>query len=67
MADPLALFKGWLIGAATFLLYMIADKLSPLMSMFIGLAFFVAVPWLVVRSRMFNARNSSHRRSQAHV
>jgi uncharacterized membrane protein YjgN (DUF898 family) len=29
--------------------------------MFVGLAFFVAVPWLVVRSRMFNARNSSHR------
>lgn len=61
LADPLALFKGWLIGAAAFLLYMIANRLSPSMSMFVGLAIFVAVPWLMVRSRMFNARNSSHR------
>jgi uncharacterized membrane protein YjgN (DUF898 family) len=61
LADPLALFKGWIIGAAAFFLYMIANRLGPSISMFVGLAIFVAVPWLVVRSRMFNARNSSHR------
>ena len=61
LADPLALFKGWIIGATAFLLYMTANRLSPSLSMFVGLAIFVAVPWLVVRSRMFNARNSSHR------
>jgi len=61
LADPLALFKGWIIGAVAFLLYMIANRLSPSISMFVGLAIFVAVPWLVVRSHMFNARNSSHR------
>jgi uncharacterized membrane protein YjgN (DUF898 family) len=61
LADPLALFKGWIIGAAAFLLYMIVNRLSPSLNIFVGLAIFVAVPWLVVRSRMFNARNSSHR------
>jgi len=61
LADPIALFKGWVIGAAAFILYMIANRLSPVLSMITGLAIFIAVPWLVVRSRMFNARNSSYR------
>lgn len=61
LADPISLFKGWIIGATAFLLYMIASKVSPVMSMIIGLIIFIAVPWLIVRSRMFNARNSSHR------
>ncbi|HEX9023278.1 MAG TPA: DUF898 family protein [Geobacteraceae bacterium] len=61
LANPLALFKGWIIGATAFLLYMIASRLSPVMSMIVGLVIFIAVPWLVVRSRMFNARNSAHR------
>lgn len=61
LADPLTIFKGWLIGAAAFLLYMTASRVSALLSGIIGLAIFLAVPWLVVRSRMFNARNSAHR------
>ncbi len=61
LADPLALFKGWIIGAVAFLLYISVNQLSPSLNMILGLAFFVAVPWLVVRSRIFNARNSSHR------
>ena len=61
LADPLTIFKGWLIGAAVFLLYMIGQRVSAVLSAVIAQAVFVAVPWLVVRSRMFNARNSSHR------
>jgi uncharacterized membrane protein YjgN (DUF898 family) len=61
LADPLTIFKGWLIGAAAFLLYMIGQQVSVVLSVVIALAVFAAVPWLVVRSRMFNARNSSHR------
>jgi uncharacterized membrane protein YjgN (DUF898 family) len=61
LADPMALFKGWVIGATAFVLYMIGNQVSPTLSMVTGLAIFIAVPWLVVRSRMFNARNSSHR------
>lgn len=61
LADPLALFKGWLIAAGAFILYSIATKVSPLLSGVIALIVFCAFPWLVVRSRIFNAANSSYR------
>ena len=61
LADPLALFKGWLIAAVAFLLYALGTRVSPLLSMAVGLLIFAVFPWLLVRSRMFNAVNSSHR------
>ncbi len=61
LADPLALFKGWLIAAVAFLLYALGSRVSPLLSMVVGLVVFAGFPWLLVRSRMFNAANSSHR------
>lgn len=61
LADPLALFKGWLIAAAAFILYSIGTKISPILSGVIALLVFLAFPWLVVRSRIFNAANSSYR------
>jgi hypothetical protein len=47
-ADPWALFKGWLIGAGAFLLYMIGGSLSPVLGAVIGLILFLCIPWLVV-------------------
>lgn len=61
LADPMALFKGWLIAAVAFLLYALGSRVSPVLSMVVGLLIFAVFPWLVVRSRMFNASNSSHR------
>jgi uncharacterized membrane protein YjgN (DUF898 family) len=61
LADPMALFRGWLIAAAAFVLYMVGSKVSPLLSMVTGGIIFAVFPWLVVRSRMFNATNSAHR------
>lgn len=61
LADPLALFKGWLIAAAAFLLYALGSRVSPLLSAAVGLTIFAGFPWLLVRSRMFNSGNSSHR------
>ncbi|OGT97623.1 MAG: hypothetical protein A2X80_03255 [Geobacteraceae bacterium GWB2_52_12] len=61
LADPLALFKGWVIAAVAFLLYALGSQVSPLLSMVVGLVIFAVFPWLLVRSRMFNACNSSHR------
>ncbi|MBK5276759.1 MAG: DUF898 family protein [Desulfuromonadales bacterium] len=61
LADPMALFKGWLIAATAFILYSIGTKVSPILSGVIALIVFVAFPWLVVRSRIFNAANSSYR------
>lgn len=59
--DPLAILKGWLIGAGIFLVYSFGSQLSPLIGGTFGILFFVAMPWLVVRSRLFNQRNSVHR------
>jgi len=61
LADPLALLKGWLIGAGLFILYFFGSNFSPILSGGIGVLVFVLVPWVVVRSRMFNSRNSAHR------
>ncbi len=61
LADPMALFRGWLIGAAFFILYTIGTRVSPLLASTLGMVFFAAMPWLIVRSKMFNQRNSAHR------
>lgn len=61
LADPMALFRGWLIGAAFFILYTIGTRVSPLLASLLGMIFFAAMPWLIVRSKMFNQRNSAHR------
>lgn len=61
LANPIALLKGWLIGAALFLLYSFGANFSPILSMIVGLLIFVLMPWVIVRSRLFNSRNSAHR------
>ena len=61
LADPMALFKGWLIAAGAFILYSIATNISPILSAVIALVVFLVFPWLLVRSRIFNAANSSYR------
>jgi uncharacterized membrane protein YjgN (DUF898 family) len=61
LADPKALFRGWLIGVLAFLVYTAGTRYAPSISSLLGVAFFFAVPWLVVRSRLFTCRNSSYR------
>jgi len=61
LADPRVLFRGWLIGVLAFLLYTLGTNYSPTLSFAVGALFFAAVPWLVVRSRLFNLRNTSYR------
>lgn len=61
LADPKALFKGWLIGVGALLVYSAAGKIDPLLALVAGAALFLAMPWVIVRSRIFNNRNSSHR------
>lgn len=56
--DPLAIFKGWCIGAGLFVVYSVGAQINPLLSALFGLLIFLAVPWMVVRSRMFNHYNS---------
>lgn len=60
-ADPLAIFKGWCIAAVLFAIYSFGSSFIPLLGGFFGLLFYLAVPWLIVRSRLFNHRNTRHR------
>lgn len=60
-ADPLALFKGWLIGAGIFVVYSLGSQVNPVLGGLFGLLFFLGMPWLIVRSHMFNHRNTVHR------
>ena len=60
-ADPKILFRGWLIAAVFFLLYSVSSKVSPQLSTILVIVFFFILPWLIVKSRLFNLRNSSHR------
>ena len=61
LANPIALLKGWLIGAALFIAYSLGSQLSPILGMVFGLIVFFLIPWVIVRSRLFNNRNSAHR------
>jgi uncharacterized membrane protein YjgN (DUF898 family) len=61
LADPLAILKGWAIAGAFFGLYSLASRTSPLLSLGFMLVFFGIFPWVIVRSRIFNLRNSTHR------
>jgi uncharacterized membrane protein YjgN (DUF898 family) len=61
LADPFVLFRGWLIAAGFFILYSTARHFIPGLGLVFGLIFFLAIPWLVVRSRRYNSVNSSHR------
>jgi uncharacterized membrane protein YjgN (DUF898 family) len=60
-AKPIAILKGRIIAFIFFIGYVFGGQIHPFVSMFFMLLFFIALPWLVVRSSLFNARNTSHR------
>jgi uncharacterized membrane protein YjgN (DUF898 family) len=60
-AKPTSILIGRLIAFAAFVAYTVLSRFSPLMGGLLLLALFVATPWIIVRSLIFNARNSSHR------
>ena len=61
LADPRVLLKGWVLGAGLFIVYSLGSNFSPLFGNVAGLLFLLVLPWLVVRSRLFNTRNTSFR------
>ncbi len=60
-AKPINILKGRIIAFALFVLYTVLSKFSPIFAGILMIAFFLAIPWIVVRGMTFNARNSSHR------
>ncbi|PLX99451.1 MAG: hypothetical protein C0624_13615 [Desulfuromonas sp.] len=61
LADPMALLRGMLLAFALYMGYGLLSNLIPVVGQIIGLTIFLAIPWLIVRSRMFNCRYSNHR------
>lgn len=61
LAEPRALFRGWLVAVAAFLVYTIATRVGPVAGGVAGAAIFCLVPWVIVRSRMFNLRHLAWR------
>lgn len=54
------LFVGYLIAMAVFISYVVIQEISPIGSLAVLLAFFLALPWIVWRSLKFNMRMTSY-------
>ena len=61
LADPLKILKGRLIAFAFFAALVGSQYIHPGLTALLLLLGWFAVPWLIVRSRMFNARNTAWR------
>jgi uncharacterized membrane protein YjgN (DUF898 family) len=61
LGNPFVILRGWLLAAGLFLAYTFGSRIHPAVGPALGVLFAAVMPWLVVRSRMFNARNSSYR------
>jgi len=61
LANPVSILKGRLIAIAVFAAYVITTTFLPLTEPVFLIAFFAILPWLIVRSMTFNARNSAFR------
>ncbi len=61
LADPLRILKGRIIVFAGFIAYSIINQLYPFIGIALILVLLFALPWFVVRSLSFNARNSAIR------
>lgn len=61
LADPVKILKGRIITAGILVVCSVVANLSPVMGPVLSLLFLLMLPWLVVRSLAFNARNSAFR------
>jgi uncharacterized membrane protein YjgN (DUF898 family) len=61
LADPLKILKGRLVVIGFFLLSYAATYVLPATQIIFTLLFIIAFPWVIVRTLMFNARNSAIR------
>ncbi len=60
-ANPIAILKGRIIAFVLLVLYTVLSSFNPSFGLVLALILFLAIPWIVVRGMMFNARNTSHR------
>ncbi|NND53802.1 MAG: DUF898 domain-containing protein [Gammaproteobacteria bacterium] len=60
-AKPLAILIGRAVAVVFLLGYLVAQATAPMLAPLLGAVLALAVPWLIVRSRMFNMRYTSYR------
>ena len=60
-ASPVRILIGRLIAVGLLIAYNVGTGVSPLVAAPFGLLFVAALPWLIVSSHKFNARNTSYR------
>lgn len=61
LANPLSILKGRIIAIVFFVLYSGAGSVSPILGGVLAILMLIVLPWLVVKSLSFNARNSAYR------
>jgi uncharacterized membrane protein YjgN (DUF898 family) len=59
-ADPIKILKGRVIAVVALALFG-SSQAIPVLYIILAILIFLAVPWLVVKSRMFNLANTRHR------
>lgn len=60
-AKPIAILKGRLIALAFFAAYSLLNKFNPILGGVLFIILMTFIPWIIVRSLQFNARNSVYR------
>ncbi len=60
-AKPLAILKGRLIAFAFFVAYSVISNFNPLLGLVLFIVLMLFLPWIIIRSLQFNARNSVFR------
>jgi len=60
-ASPIAILKGRSVVAVILIVFSVVVDFYPATKPLFGLLFLIALPWLIMRSLMFNARYSSYR------
>lgn len=61
LADPMKILKGRILVAAVLIVYSLLNQFAPIIAGLLGLGFLAILPWIVIRSLTFNARNSAFR------
>jgi uncharacterized membrane protein YjgN (DUF898 family) len=59
-ADPIKILKGRIIAMVALTIFSFSQAI-PILYSILAILIFLAVPWLVVKSRMFNLANTRHR------
>lgn len=61
LASPISILKGRLIVFGFILIYAVTTKFLPMLELGFFFVYIIALPWMVIKSMQFNARNSAYR------